>query len=541
MECQIRKGIFNMASINIYKLNEENGLDFLNDSNFKSRMEHVGKPKHLGEKEYQVELFLSRPSQSKLASWDNWVVKPFDESKKAYIQPASSAILLIRFNNINYAATFGSAFFLIDKYCNRDFGFLIGRKLSFDGIKTTTINTPGSIRNKSINSFIDTSQLIIESGESFAKIKAKLNLPTGFKLFNPIVEIGTSIKFSVNKKEVSIDRICEIINYLEEISKQPDLHLLPVFKEVKSKELCKQLDDNLIKSIKDKSSKVDIAQFDIVGASEIFIDCDYEYTLSYKGLTSEKLSTVTLDDIELFCQQNNLILEDIFFDITIIHEHENSNREVKLYNVLDYTDDNNRCLLLKGKWYQYNADYIEKLNLSIREIKTIYNPQYDFHDETYERFIRDTMRKEKLKSKKEVKQTYYRERAFNILRSTEDGFLNFDREIHNLGDHKYEKTDLYKDGTVFSVKIGQSSSELCYVVDQSIVTLNMLKAGKIDDIDINAIGLWIILKKQNKLKEIEGQPDLAELKMLALKNKIDDWKKQVRLKGLQPIIYINYA
>lgn len=529
-----------MASINIYKLDEDIGLDFLKDNSFKLRMEYVGKLEHPKEKEYQIELFLSSPSKNKLASWDAWVVKPFDKSKEAYIQPASSAVLLIKFNNINYAATFGSAFFLIDKYCNRDFGFSIGRKLSFDGIKTTTINTPGSIRNKSINSFIDTSQLIIDSGESFAKIKAKLNLPTGFKLFNPIVEIGTSIKFSVNKKEASIDRICEIINYLEEIRKQPDCHLLPVFKEVKSKELCKQLDDNLIKSIKNKSSKVDIAQFDIIGASEIFIDCDYEYMLSYGGFTSEKLSTVTLDDIELFCQQNNLILEDIFFDIVIIPEHENNNKPIRLHDVLDYTDDINRCLLLKGKWFQYNEDYIEKLNLSIREIKTIYNPQYDFHDETYEEFVEKIMREEKLKSKQEAKKIYYKEKVFNILRS-KDGFSNYDREIFKLADHKYEKTDLYKDGTVFSVKLGSSSSELCYVVDQSIVTLNLLKEGKISDIDITAMGLWIILKKQNKLKEIEGQPDLAELKMLALKNKIDDWKKQVRLKGLQPIIYINYA
>ena len=39
---------------------------------------------------------------------------------------------------------------------------------------------------------------------------------------------------------------------------------------------------------------------------------------------------------------------------------------------------------------------------------------------------------------------------------------------------------------------------------------------------------------------VDGKPNISELNMLMLKNKIDAWKKEVRLLGYAPIIRINY-
>ena len=52
--------------------------------------------------------------------------------------------------------------------------------------------------------------------------------------------------------------------------------------------------------------------------------------------------------------------------------------------------------------------------------------------------------------------------------------------------------------------------------------------------------LQIILKRKNHLPEDNGRPDLNTLKMLTLKNRLDEWKKEVRVLGYHPLIYVNY-
>jgi hypothetical protein len=51
--------------------------------------------------------------------------------------------------------------------------------------------------------------------------------------------------------------------------------------------------------------------------------------------------------------------------------------------------------------------------------------------------------------------------------------------------------DLYKDGTIFAVKIGNSSGKLSYVVDQSLQTLKIYRHKMSDNqLEIKEIGLY---------------------------------------------------
>ena len=101
--------------------------------------------------------------------------------------------------------------------------------------------------------------------------------------------------------------------------------------------------------------------------------------------------------------------------------------------------------------------------------------------------------------------------------------------------------DLYKDKTMFAVKIGNASSKLCYAVDQSITALKMYKSKMFKDaLEVENVAIWLILERKSRLKEKNGSIDINELDMLMLKNRIDSWKKNVRLLGYKPIIYINY-
>ena len=95
--------------------------------------------------------------------------------------------------------------------------------------------------------------------------------------------------------------------------------------------------------------------------------------------------------------------------------------------------------------------------------------------------------------------------------------------------------------TMFAVKFGKSSSDLCYAIDQSLTSLKKYKHGEIPDMpSISRVGLWFVLEKKEHLAEVNNKVDLTDLNMLMLKNRIDQWKKEVRLAGYIPIIYINY-
>lgn len=132
-----------------------------------------------------------------------------------------------------------------------------------------------------------------------------------------------------------------------------------------------------------------------------------------------------------------------------------------------------------------------------------------------------------------IKKKYYAEGAFNNYVSEKYGFEMYDRELDHINGQKLELMDLYKDRTMYAVKIGESSAKLSYVVEQSITSLKMYKHRALKDMpEIDKVAVWLILKRKNHLKDKNGKPDLACLKMITLKNRLDEWKKEVRLMGV---------
>lgn len=101
--------------------------------------------------------------------------------------------------------------------------------------------------------------------------------------------------------------------------------------------------------------------------------------------------------------------------------------------------------------------------------------------------------------------------------------------------------DLYKDKAMFAVKIGNSSAKLSYAVEQSISSIKMYKHKLLPQMpEINKVVVWIVLRNHRHLPIVGNRPDISSLGMVMLKNRLDSWKKEVRLLGYKPIIYINY-
>jgi len=544
-----------MGSINLYQIEEVKRRSFVQE--IKKEYKKIGNTKTISQQVdnidivFSLTLYLARPQKIKDLSW-NWLLTEFDTlESKSRILP--KAVLLVEKHDSIYAITFGHSYFMVDKFCDRDFGFNFARKLKYKEVKTTTLISPHSRRNKTINSYLYYEELEFDSGESYAKLKAKADLPDDFITFKPTLEFGNSIKFSIEND--SLDKIVCLIIYVEKtLRTQEDLHRIPVFSIIKDTDLLNQLNIQLSSNIRQNPAQINVAELDIIGATEIFNRNDYEFTIKYEG-KEKAVSALNYDEIETFCNEHGFDIAEILLDISVVSYQDGSVcRTDKIKNLIDYTNDSSRCLLSKGQWYKYNNDYMQYLVESLSGIKVLYNPKYDFLSEHYDAFIAEKYLSEKGnkeyqgKSKDEIitalKRKYYAEKSFNLIREMHDGFQNFDRYTQRIGSAEIEPMDLYKDRTMFAVKIGSTSAKLCYVIDQSLTSLKMYKRGQLkihNNEIIDMVALWLILERKKHLKLKNGMPDINDLDMLMLKNRIDQWKKEVLLSGLKPCIYINYC
>ena len=538
-----------MGQVNLYKIEDNKQEEFT--ELLSNKYEFIGEQeyKSIGDKNktYMVGTYLFCSDNCKKPDWQ-WILDEYDhEEIKIYSSPR--AVLKIEAEGAMYVVSYGLAYFSVDKYCDVDFAFDFAKRIEFREIKTTTLTAPNSKRNKIVNVFVDYNNLVYESGESYAKIKAKTeNKDAGF-LFKEMIEIGHSIK--VQLRENSISCILEFIEYVEMISKKSVLNKIPVFGKVKDEEIVAALDEELLRKISDNIECINVSELDVIGVTEIFNNNDASFILKYKR-NQEQVEELTKDTIIQFIEKNHINLEKNFFDIRITCLK--NEQEVCTYNikrVIDYTDDERKCVLIKGEWYQYNSDYIEYLHESISKLDVIYNPEYDFSESELKSYVAEKYNEEKdselyegmtpKQIKEKLNKKYYAERTYNNVLSEKYGFENHDRESVSIHNEKLELMDLYKDKTMYAVKIGNTSAKLSYVVDQSMVSLEMYKNNQLHDMpEIQKVAVWIVLKRKHKLPIRNGKPDISMLNMIMLKNRLAEWEKSVRLARYIPIVYLNY-
>ncbi|EHP50504.1 TIGR04141 family sporadically distributed protein [Clostridium perfringens] len=541
-----------MGQVNIYKIDNNKKEQFYKDMYSKLELQdtvEINKVVNEENIEFGMTLYISKPAEEKDVSW-NWLLKEFNvEEVKNSTNPKS--VLLIEKGDTAYAATFGAAYFIVDKYCDRQFAFNFARKVQYKEIKTTALTAPNLKRNKIINTYINYNDLEFDSGESFTKVKAKLEIEEDFDLYKETIEIGNSIKFTLNNN--SLENIAELILHIENIlESQEDKYKIPVFAKVMDADLIKTLDERLKEEIRKNIDSINISEVDIIGATEIFNHNDTQFTIKFNR-KKEDVSELSIEQLKKFAKKYGINLNESLLDIRVIRYNNGASVKTEyLKNLIDYTDDDERCILLNGQWYHFNDDYLEYLSDSIREIDAIYNPDYDLRKSLHNQFIDRKYLEEKDndeyqgKTEKEIreklKKKYYKERYYNIMLSEEHGFENYDRVETRIGTADIELMDLYKDKTMFAVKIGSSSGKLCYVVDQSIQALKLYKHNLGGEKpELKDVAILLVLERAKKLKLVDGKPDINELDMLLLKNKLDSWKKEVRVLGYNPVIYVNYV
>lgn len=538
-----------MGQINLYKIDGSKKEDFLNK--LTEKFDFIGEqnyyPINHKENGYTVGTFVNVPVERKPLEWQ-WVLDEYDYEVVGTLS-SPRAVLVIEGATSTYAVTYGLAYFSVDKYCDIDFAFDFARRINFKQIKTTTLTAPNAQRNKMINVYLNYRDISFDSGEAYAKIKAKVEAEEGFTLHGEMIEIGHSLKTQLSDN--SIDSILSFIEYVELVRGQKELHKIPVFNRIKDERNIQELNEQLLEKIEENIDCINISELDIIGVTETFNCNDATFVLKHKK-KSKNIQELTKENILEFMKENNFQIRKDFLDIKVVSSKNGESVCTDVMKrLIDFTDDDRRCLLIKGEWYAFNDDYVHYLKESMAELEVIYDPLFDFSDKKLADYVEKKYQEEKDllefvglsvgEIRKKIKDKYYAERVFNNILSEQFGYENHDRDGDEIGAGKIELMDLYKDGTMYAVKIGNSSAKLSYVVEQSISSTRMYKHHLLSDMPkVDRIAVWIVLKRRTHLPVVAGKPDISSLKMVMLKNRLDAWKKEVRLLGYSPVVYLNY-
>lgn len=532
-----------MAKFNIFKIDDSKQELFT--SNIYSEIKY--KNIKISNNEYKVTLSTDLNLGPSCLSWQ-YILNEY-EIDNVVLKKQPKGIIYVIINDNMYVATFGSSYSLVEKYCDRNFAFNIARKFEYEKIKSTSISNPNSNKNKIISSYLDNEYFEYDSGSAYLKIKAKLKLGKDFKAFDKNIEIGTSIKLSSQIN--SLDSFVEIVSYLDDIKNRDDKTDIPIFQEIKDKNIINSLNEKLKKDIDFDDIKISFSDFDIIGTTEVFYSQASRFKISYKRY-SKIVEYLTVEEIKEFCKEKSLEIEDVFFDINVkVDDNEHDYGNYKLIDFIDYTSDDDNAVIIKGKWYRYNNDYIENLHKSLKDLSCEHVSKFDFIESNYNKYIDNLYDKEKNKpeyigkSQKNVKDAlkkiYYKEKYYNQYISDTYHFENGDRSLKPVNGSKIEVDDLYKDATIYAVKIGNSSGKLCYVVDQMDIAMRLIKNKTIEfNKEVKNVTIVLVINKKPKYSLEDSKFDISQIKYLALKNAINNWQKNARLLCFNPKVIIGY-
>lgn len=82
----------------------------------------------------------------------------------------------------------------------------------------------------------------------------------------------------------------------------------------------------------------------------------------------ENYASLTIDTLKEFCIKHNLDFSKNVLDIKVECKYENYTNSYSIRSLIDYTDEEEKCVLSQGSWYQYNDDYIKYLEDAIATI-----------------------------------------------------------------------------------------------------------------------------------------------------------------------------
>lgn len=530
-----------MIQINLFKIQQERESVFL---------AHVrglyGLMKESETEKFRFMFFFLPQGAAQEISW-KWVFDVFElPVEKTTGFPKGIIIVQPKTNRFLYCISLGSAYFNINDFADKDLGLDYASRVKIEGTRLTVTANTTAQRNKTISSYKNFPHLEVASGESYLKIKCEIETAHAAEIIDDIVEVGVSIKFKL--KDISLDTIGRLIDYVENTLHGPKINPIPFFKRVSKNETIDSLEKSLQEKFTDESAFLMLSEFDVVGTEEVFNRAD-AFRFRYGGICVDS-PTFGREELMRFFADNDITTAEEMLKTRVGFCYDGIQKYSKpIHSLIDFMDETRNALLIAGDWYLFNNDYIMYLERSLDDIPVVYDRQYDITENTFEEFVSQKIDTERnlpeyagmseIDIRSKIGKKYYPERAFNLMRAAE-GFEIIDRGIKVINGMPYELSDLRKGDEIVSVKRGVGSSDLCYVVTQSEGAVDIFSNRLTSEGKPRKVVLWLIFKRKNIFSYSDHKLAWSEVGMLLLKMRIDAWKKKVWNANMDPEIWINY-
>lgn len=510
-----------MPALNIFKLFPTQ-IENLQNSLVENRLEFIQQiEKEHDEVDFSLKLYFNQNAPSIPIKWISDLAQAFKiESKKS---PHYSAAVIITFKDQAFAVSFGSAHIYISKFADLDFGIDIACRL-LSSFKIKSSREVASSRIKSIDTYKLMSELPFEAGEAVEYIRG---IPLDIAVWGRNISCGHSVhlrhrKFNIGNSHLICKRLVDVLTH--PISKE-----IPRRTIITKQDEIDKLDAKLIQTIDSGHNMVDISQAQLSGVAFIFPEIsDYALlTPKQEFILNDDLDLATLKQIvqnDFDGNYDNLLSAEVS-----IRSDEGTHQSATLKDVLDYKDEDGHYLE-NGKWHKFDLTYLKTIRLEVDKIDSQHSEEMLKFDKVgYAAWKNQTAEK-----------VNYPERYLNISLAKDFGYEDGDRSLLNTEGAKIEIADLYRDETIFIVKIGEPQ-KLNYAIDQAVTALTILERNSFTtkvngaDFQVKKVCLWLFIKRKKEIAQI------SEINSLIFLTKLAAWRKFTLLRGRIPMINISYS
>jgi uncharacterized protein (TIGR04141 family) len=405
-----------------------------------------------------------------------------------------------------FALSFGKSHFYLREFCNSEFGLDMARRIGErDDVRQKAARRYAGRRKKEIRSYQRDTQLDVESGESIDYLQSSTIDSARW---------GSSAKFGTSmlvNPPIDHDALPRFLGYVqEELAKNP-LYQLPRIEVVTDAADITRYDQELLQAILTETAEFQEEGHQLVGVEFVFSGAQ-EYSFRYARARSATFTFLSMSELRAFIRENG-VGNDQLFDVKVRVTREDSKEySQNLKQTLEYSIENERVFLQRGKWVRFNEDYAETLDKYIDEAIEL--------DATIEADLAEITSAEPEFNDDMLKRGYeVADKDFSIIQ---------------LRGYKIEAWDLKKGRTVYAVKFG-TAQDIGYVCDQAVNVLEIFRnePATFKGIDLDSYCLWLVLERVNPVTK------LSQLKSIISKQKMDAWARKCRELGIRPMVRIS--
>ncbi|MFA0996650.1 DUF6119 family protein, partial [Pseudomonas syringae] len=432
-----------------------------------------------------------------------------------------------------YAVSLGKSHFYLSKFIHLDFGIdlairvadensiLLKKSRYFTGTKRQDVS---SYQRFQIDSY--------EAGESVDHLKLKAANKEIWGERNII--FADSIQMDMDKQPLELSAIFQQI---DESSRGKKIIHLPKLESVGA-EVASELDELLLKHLKNAGGQVLIEEFQVHGIAICFSFHDYDYEIKAKvdkvNHRNALGNTIEIQAVSDFLNDHPDITD--INNVTIQFKSEDTGRFTRtLKEIIDcpIEYEEQQYFLKGGEWFVFNQTFMDYLKRSIGGI------EIKLEEPLIESEFIAWQAEKRRNAKPDDDKVDYREAYFNQKICSERKFKLLDRILTDIKSieqkrrsYRVEVADIYNSGEIISVKISKKKPELIYNIEQSRDAIILIKNKAIKfDGELHSAALWFVFDE-----DVEKITDVNSIQFLLA---VESWHKLVRSHGLIPRIYIS--